>query len=86
MKTNADLSPTEAIVDRVSLHVGTIGPEKVGRPIMLSGMVDSDPRHGGEPVFFDLFLTVEQAELLLSALPDVIARGRAWVAEQGVTS
>ena len=75
-KTNADLTPTEAIVDCVSLHVGTWGSEKAGRPIMLCGVVDCDPRNNGNESFLDLFLTIEHAELLLAELPAVIERAR----------
>lgn len=77
-RTNADLNPMSAIIDYVSLNVGTIGPEHVGVPVMLTGMVKNDPRIGGEAQFYDLFLTVAHCELLLAALPDVIERAKAW--------
>lgn len=76
IKTNADLIPTEAIIDNIFLNVGTIGLEKVGRPIMLTGLVERDPRNNGNASFYDLFLTVEHAESLLSELPAVIARAK----------
>jgi len=54
--TNAELEPSEAIVDRIAAQRGCIGTDKTGAYAMVSAMVSSDPRDNGEPRFFDLFI------------------------------
>jgi hypothetical protein len=66
LRTNADLSATEAIVDAVSAHsAGCNGCRKTGRQIMVSFTVNNDPRHNGEITFYDMMLTEQQARQLV---------------------
>lgn len=68
-QTNADLGPTEAILDAIDVGgPSTVGALKTGRFIGLYGLVEADPRKGGQPAFHDLFLTRDQAERLRDGL------------------
>lgn len=74
-RTNADLSPTEAIVDTVVVKGPLVfGNEKTGRFLMIGGMVESDPRANGRVVFYDLFLTREQAVQLHADVEKILTQ------------
>ena len=63
--TNKDLSPNEAIIDRITIdNSRCAGCQKTGTDFMLTGMVGEDPRRGGHPTFYDLFLSRAQVEML----------------------
>ena len=69
VQTNATLSPTEAIVDKVNAFSSEcIGCRRTGTEVMIAFMVESDPRNNDGPVFYDMFLSKEQAIELSRAL------------------
>lgn len=71
--TNATLSPTEAIVDKVNAFSSEcIGCRRTGTEVMVTFMVESDPRNNNGPVFYDMFLSKAQAMELSRRLTVVI--------------
>ncbi len=71
--TNAALGPREVIVDTINVYdSGSFGCQKTGADVMVSGCVRADPRRDGQPSFYDLFLTTEQARALHAALGKVL--------------
>ena len=73
--TNATLNPTAAIVDSIDAYgSGCVGCKRTGADVMVSGLVREDPRRDGNPSFYDLFLTTEQAQFLHAALGKVLGK------------
>lgn len=63
--TNKDLSPNEAIIDRITIdNSRCAGCQKTGTDFMLTGIVCEDPRRDGRATFYDLFLSRAQVEML----------------------
>ena len=63
--TNKDLSPNEAIIDRITIdNSRCAGCQKTGTDFMLTGMVGKDPRRFDNSTFYDLFLSRAQVETL----------------------
>lgn len=71
--TNAALSASDAIVDGIQAYgPSCFGCLSTGAFCMVSGMVTNDPRMDGNPTFYDLFCTREQAEMLLKDLQKIL--------------
>lgn len=67
--TNKDLSPNEAIIDRITIdNSRCAGCQKTGTDFMLTGMVGKDPRRDGRATFYDLFLSRAQVETLYAEI------------------
>lgn len=74
-ETNATLNPTSAIIDDIhAFGSSCVGCQKTGADIMIAGQVREDPRRDGNPTFYDLFLTTEQARLLHDSLGKVLGK------------
>ena len=76
-QTNATLSPTEAIVDKVNAFPSQcVGCWRTGTEVMVTFMVESDPRDNNNPVFYDMFLSKAQAMELSRRLNIVCSDSR----------
>lgn len=74
-ETNATLNQTAAIIDDIhAFGSSCVGCQKTGADIMIAGQVREDPRRDGNPSFYDLFLTTEQAQFLHAALGKVLGK------------
>lgn len=68
-RTNAGLDPQEAIVDEVNvLPQSSTGCQKTGTDFMIAFQVNEDPRRGGKPTFYDMFLSEDQLRRLLKMI------------------
>lgn len=73
--TNASLSPTEAIIDAISIHDHhCYGCLKTGTDFMISALVSNDRRRDGNSTIYDLFLTRAQVEALHDQIGIMLGR------------
>lgn len=73
------VSSTEIVAERVMVHVGTIGPERFGRDVMIAAShIGHHPVLGSAPArVMDIMLTWEQVESLHRDLSDALNRRNA---------
>jgi hypothetical protein len=73
--TNKDLSPNEAIIDRITIdNSRCAGCQKTGTDFMLTSIVGEDPRRNGNATFYDLFLSRAQVETLHAQIGALLAK------------